>query len=352
MKKLIINILKIGVPLVFGVYLLWYFYDIMEEDEKVALFHHMKEANYLWLLLSMVLAFLSHLSRAYRWRYLIDPLGKRIGLWNAYHAIMIGYLFNLFVPRAGEATRAIVLSKTEKVPFAKLFGTIIAERAVDLIMLAIICAATIYFQYENLDLITSRMDVLNQQLTADSSGSDDGSGFPFKIVILSVLGIGALFGLALFIFKSSFRKKVVDLFKGFLEGGLSIFKSKNPWAFTFHSVLIWVLYIMMFVFCCYSIEETSDMPIGGIFAGFVAGTIGFIIVQGGIGVYQALVGLVITTYLYPEFENPIHSVGLALGWLIWLSQNLLILLLGLISYLLNIKNVTLVKNEEINTVES
>ena len=349
MKKIIINTLKIGIPLLIGVYLVWYFYSIRDEEEKTALFQHVKTANYFWIFLSLVIGLLSHISRAIRWRYMVDPLGKRIGFWTSYHAIMIGYFVNLFIPRAGEATRAVVLSKTEKVPFPKLFGTIIAERAIDLVFLGIICLITIYFQYDNLDLILTRLEVLNQQLSANSSNS---SSWSIKSIVFIVLGLGVIAGAGLMVFKANFRKKVIDLFKGFLEGGLSIFKSKNPVAFILHSLFIWVMYVSMFSICFLALPETAHMPIGGIFAGFVAGTIGFIVVQGGIGVYQALVGLIITTYLYPEFDKPIHSVGLALGWIIWLSQNLMVLLLGLISYLLNINNVTITKDEDVHAVEA
>ena len=349
MKKLIINILKIGIPLAIGAYLIWYFYDIMDEEEKTALFHHIKSANYFWIFLSLIFGLLSHISRAIRWQYLVEPLGKKIGFWNSYHAIMIGYFVNLFIPRAGEATRAVVMSKTEKVPFPKLFGTVIAERTIDLAFLAIICLITIYFQYDNLDLIQTRMEVLNEQLAANHV--NDG-GWSIKSIVLIIIGLGAIIGIGLMIFKPAFRQKIINLFKGFLEGGLSIFKSKNPIAFTLHSIFIWGMYVSMFAVCFLALPETSNMPIGGIFAGFIAGTIGFIIVQGGVGVYQALVALVITTYLYPEFDKPIHSVGLALGWIIWLSQSLMVMLLGLISYLINIKHVTISKDESLSSTES
>jgi uncharacterized BrkB/YihY/UPF0761 family membrane protein len=193
------------------------------------------------------------------------------------------------------------------------------------------------------------MTVLNDQLAGDTV--NDG-GWSIKSIILILLVIGAIAVAGLMVFKPALRQKVIDLFKGFLEGGLSIFKSKNPIAFVLHSLFIWGMYVSMFAVCFLALPETAHMPIGGIFAGFVAGTIGFIVVQGGIGVYQALVALVITTYLYPEFDKPIHSVGLALGWIIWLSQNLMVLLLGLISYLLNINNVTITKDEDLNPIEA
>ena len=78
---------------------------------------------------------LSHVSRAYRWNFMLHPLGYRPRLINNVLAIFITYIANLGVPRSGELFRATVMQTYEQIPFEKSFGTIIAERAVDLLML-------------------------------------------------------------------------------------------------------------------------------------------------------------------------------------------------------------------------
>src|SRR5699024_7124863 len=115
------------VPLGIGIYLLWWFYSAMDAATKDVFFKAIKEANYFWIVLSMALGFLSHLLRAYRWKYMLEPIGYHPKFWHRYHALMIGYLMNLLVPRAGEATRGALLYQTDKVPFSKSFGTIITE---------------------------------------------------------------------------------------------------------------------------------------------------------------------------------------------------------------------------------
>ena len=67
---------------------------------------------------------------------MIEPLGKLPSFWNCYHAVMAGYVINLTLPRAGEAARAALLAKYEDLPFEKTFGTILAERVVDMIILS------------------------------------------------------------------------------------------------------------------------------------------------------------------------------------------------------------------------
>ena len=152
MKTKIISFLKLSIPISFGIGLIWLFYDALCESDKEDLFKAFSEANYFWVVLSLVFGWMSHLSRAKRQSYLLKPMGYKVGFWNTYHALMIGYLVNLAFPRAGEASRAGMLFKTEKVPFEKGFGTIIAERAFDVGMLGVVTLIAIALQFDKLDL--------------------------------------------------------------------------------------------------------------------------------------------------------------------------------------------------------
>jgi len=148
MKNQLLKILKIIIPLFIGVYLMWYFWDAMSVKDKESFFRALNEANYFWFFLSLIFSFLSHLSRAVRWRYMLEPIGYKTKLMNRYNALMIGYIMNLLIPRAGEASRAGVLYQTENVPFTKSFGTIIAERVFDLVMLGIVVLLALFFSYD------------------------------------------------------------------------------------------------------------------------------------------------------------------------------------------------------------
>jgi uncharacterized protein (TIRG00374 family) len=341
MKAKIINILKIVLPLGFGVFLIWLFYDALCEDQKKDLFTAFGKANYFWVILGLMFSFLSHVSRAYRWKYLLDPMGYKISFWNAYHALMIGYVVNLVFPRAGEASRAGIISKTEKVPFQKGFGTILAERAVDVGMLGIIVLITLGLQVGKLDIFQAKIDQFNSGV----SGCGNSQVFTILGAVVKyaiLLGLAAAIGLT--IFKKSFRDKIKEFVKGLYEGVVSIFKTKYKLQFIGHTFFIWIMYILMFSVCYYSVEETAGLGLDAMLAGFVAGTIGIILVQGGIGVYPAFVGLIVTTYLAPDAPG-ILPEALALGWIIWTSQTLLMIVLGLISLAINGKNVKFAKDE-------
>src|SRR5690554_1606089 len=108
-NKKITSVIKVVVPLAIGIYLTWHFYNAMDAPTKGIFFKAIKEANYFWIFLSMMLGFLSHAIRAYRWKYMLEPIGYTTSFWHRYHALMIGYLVNLLIPRMGEITRPALL---------------------------------------------------------------------------------------------------------------------------------------------------------------------------------------------------------------------------------------------------
>jgi len=330
MKKAIIGGLKMVVPIALGVWLVLYFYRQLDEAQRAELFDAFGRANWWWLLLSIVLGWMSHMSRAWRWRYLLDSMGYRPGFWNCYHATMSGYFMNLLIQRAGEASRAALLFRREKVPFAKGFGSIMAERTVDTILLLCLFALTVLLQLDKLDLFQERIASF-----MEGQGPAETSGFPWLWLIAGVLALGAGVTTYLMISRPIFHARVMEILRGFAEGLRSVTRTKHPWSFVFHTFLIWFLYVLMFAVGFYCLPETSQVPWAGIMAGFVAGAIGIVLVQGGIGVYPAFVALIVSVYMpAPEGGGLLSPEALAMGWLIWVAQTVMTIVLGGISLLL------------------
>ncbi len=345
MKSKIISSLKIILPLGFGVFLIWLFYDALCEEEKVALFSAFGTANYFWVIISLIFGFASHLSRAWRWRYLLEPMGYKVSFWNSYHSVMIGYIVNLVFPRAGEASRAGVLAKTEKVPFQKSFGTIMAERGVDLGMLGIVALIGLALQMDKLDMFTATLS----NFDSTACGNTQIFGILGAIVKYGIL-LGLIGAIAAFAFSKKFRTKLIEFIKGFWEGIIAIFKTKNKLKFIVHTIFIWLMYVLMFGVCFQALPSTSELGIDAVLAGFIAGTIGIIVVQGGIGVYPVLVGLILTSYISTT-DASIDPDALALGWIIWTSQTAMVIILGLVSLALNGKNVNLGDDEPLQSAK-
>lgn len=316
MKKFL-SIIKVALPLAFGVFLIWYVFKDLSEQEKEELFQSMSQAKMGFILLSVLLGILSHMSRAVRWKYTIQPLGKSPSFWNSFFCVMIGYVANLALPRLGEVTRPALLGKYEGLPFNKLFGTIVAERVADLLILALIMASVIFME----------LDMLKDMLYNFLSESSD----KFSVQNLLILGFVLIIGGALFFFlmlaKSSnpLFVKVRDLIKGIMEGVQSIIKMENKWYFILHTLFIWIMYVGMFAACFYSIEETASVPVSGIMAAFVMGSLAIVFVQGGLGVFP--IAVMETLMLYGITKTS----ALAMGWIIWTSQTLMVIVFGVLS---------------------
>jgi uncharacterized protein (TIRG00374 family) len=262
--------------------------------------------------ISVFIGILSHISRAIRWNFLLEPLGYRPGIVNNVLIILIAYFTNLGIPRSGEVLRATALATYEGVPFEKGFGTIVTERVVDLIMLLLIILVTLLMQ----------TDILLEFL--------DGKGISLAaMVILLGAGILGLFLFLAFLRRSANRLaiRLKNLIKGLLDGVMSIFRMKKKWWFLWHTLFIWSCYIAMFWVIKYTVPETVILTLDQILVGFVAGAFAMSTTNGGIGLYPIAVSSSLAIYGISDVS------GDAFGWIMWISQTLMVVVFGAISFL-------------------
>ena len=290
----------------------------LETDQKDAVFDSLKKANYNWIALSLVFGILSHISRAYRWKYLLSPLGYKPRFWNSFFSVMIGYLVNLFLPRVGEVTRCGIMSKYEKISFSKLVGTVIAERIADLTILGTIIVVVIFVELDTIKALL--VSIIPQDLDTT---------YILTIVGVSTLILTIIAIVAYQVLKRSVNTvatKIKGILHGFADGLKSIMKMEHSFLFILHTLFIWLMYMTMFYVAFLSLPETSNVPISVMLAAFSLGALSLILVQGGIGVYPAAIMKVLL--LYKIGEN--GDAG-ALGWIIWASQTAMLLSLGLLA---------------------
>lgn len=261
-----------------------------------------------------------------RWRLLIQPLGYTPKLYNTFFALMVGYMANLAIPRLGEVSRCGVLTKYEKIPFTESFGTVIAERAIDLLCLILIFTGTLIFQFEELWGLTNER-ILNPLSSKVSQLSQNGT---FLWIALIVIVLGVL-GVVFLIRKSKgvLLKKIKELALGFWDGLKSVKNIKRPYLFVLHTILIWFLYtyVLYLSFSCF--KELSVLGFGAALAAMLFGSLGIVFVPGGTGAYQALV----TETLTSAYKAP-FAFAFAFSWLIWSAQFIFLLLVGVISLIL------------------
>ena len=296
-------------PILLGVFLIWYSLSKVSLSELLAYF---KNADYFWIVLGMFFGLLSHLSRAYRWRFQLEPMGYNIKLSNSIMAVFATYLINYTIPRAGEIARASILTTYEGVPFEKGFGTIVAERVADLIVIFGIILVTLFLQFDFIFAFLSK------------------SFNPKSIFIgLSILAI--LFIIFVFYIRKSktgLALKIKTFVNGLTEGVLSIFKMKKKWAFIFHTLFIWTMYVLMFYVTSFSVEELYGIPFGAILIGFISASFSIAATNGGIGSYPIAVYAAFSIFGIPE------DPSIAFGWIVWTSQTLVLIVLGGLSLLL------------------
>lgn len=301
------KIVKISLPLLLGGVLVWYSLTGMDQEKMV---FHLKNANYAWIFLGLFFGILSHLSRAYRWKFMLAPMGYNPKFTNSVLAVLIGYFVNLAIPRAGEVSRATVMVNYENIPFEKGFGTIVAERIADLIMMFLIIGITLFFQFDFiLTLVAKNFD-------------------PLKIgmIFMGVIVVIILFSSFVKKAKQGILLKIKNFVLSLIEGVTSILKMKKKWAFIFHTIFIWAMYVAMFWATIPAIQGL-EVPVGGMLVGFIAGGFSIAATNGGIGSYPLAVMGAFLLFNVPE------SPSEAFGWIMWSAQTLMIVVLGGLAFL-------------------
>lgn len=283
--------------------MVWYSLSQISLTELLLYF---KKADYFWVVLGIFFGLLSHLSRAYRWRFQLEPMGYHIKFGNSIMAVFATYLINYTIPRAGEVARASILTNYEAVPFEKGIGTIVAERIADVIVMLGIIMITLFLEFEFIyAFLIDKFD-------------------PLKIILgfITLLLLVLIFLRYIKRSNSKVALKIKTFVNGLIEGALSIFKMKKKWAFIFHTLFIWLMYVLMFYVTTFSLEQTSNIPFAAVLIAFIAGSFSIAATNGGIGSYPEAIVLAFLLFNLPEDPSR------ALGWIMWTSQTLLIIIFG------------------------
>lgn len=275
MKITLKDIIQTIVSLALGIYVFWLVYSNLDMDEMSKL---IKSARWEFVLFPIGLCLLSSLVRALRWNMLIEPIAKKPALKNTFSAVMYGYFVNHLLPRAGEIARCGVLKKYEGISFAELVGTVITERAFDLVTTLLIVTSTVVLEFDTFSDILSGVSIW-QSICSILTNTI------FWIVTGAVLLLVFLFR------KQIMRLKIVAKIKeiaiGVLNGLKSFTKVKNKPLFIIYSLLIFFMYYLMLYFSFWMFDFTEVLGLEEALVTYVFGALGMLVpVQGGIGAYE------------------------------------------------------------------
>lgn len=317
--------IQVGLSLAVALWIFWFLY---RDIELVRLQDQLASSNWGWILCSLSIAWLGYWIRGWRWALLIKSEEGELPVSSsrAYHAVMVGYLVNLLVPRAGEVARCGVLVRSNGTPLGQGFGTVIVERSVDLLFL---CGTILLaFLLEN-ELFLS---LIGELVDLSALGEKLLRHLPL------LLGGTAAVGLLFYLLGRKYRNhglvnKLQLFFKQLITGIRSIGSLRNPAGFWLSSVLIWVIYFVTMYTVSLGIETAANLSGSQVLLVMVMGSIGMIApVQGGIGTFHALVAYILIQFGVSEADGKIFAA------IIHGTQVLLVLLVGISSwaYLLKI----------------
>jgi len=248
-------VLRYTVGIVLTLLFLW----LAFRGTKLAkLLDELRSAHYGWVLLSLAILMTSHLVRAWRWRYLLEPIKPGIRLRNLFSGVMIGYLINNILPRAGEIARPYVIGRLESISKSSALGTIVVERIMD----------TVSFLF----LVMLIPFVYNGPLRETFPWLMEGG------VILSIATAAVIVLLTLFMLRRDWTDRLLRVFErilgnrlarrvnqlvhSFLDGLLFL---KHPRRFLFigiSSVLVWGLYVLMTYTAFYAFHLEDRLGLG------------------------------------------------------------------------------------------
>jgi hypothetical protein len=321
MKKPIVTILQYLFFLGLGVLFVWLSVRKINHEQWLQIKASLHRARLYLIIPVCAMLLLSHYSRAMRWRILMEPMGYHPSKFNTFAAVMIGYLVNAGVPRLGEVVKCTLLARYEKVRVDRLVGTIVMERAVDVVCLVAVFMTALLLQGH----------VIGEYVASLFGGFfRDKAGHTSSTKIILYAGGFFIFILLFYIVLKRYGHidavgKVKTVVKGILHGLQSIRFIKHKGWFLFHTIIIWTMYLGSTTIGIYALQETAPLGIEGGLTTLAVGSVGMVLTPGGIGAYPLLVSKLIGLYGLDE-----ATIGNALGWLLWTVQTIIIVIGGVI----------------------
>ena len=315
MKAKLLSTLKYLFFLGIGIAIL---YAVFKDKDLEKMLADIQNAEYKWLVFSIVFGYAAYLFRGLRWLLLLETMNYKTTANHATQAIAAGYFANLIFPRAGEVVRCTSLYKVTGIPVNKLFGTILLERTIDMVLLLTCICLSFLLKFKALTAFFG--SVFSNAPAAEISA--------VKLVFLaSIIAVPV----AIYLFreqlqKSSLYQKIISLARGVKEGFQTAFHMKQKGLFAVYTLLIWIMYLLMTYICFFSIPETAHLTLADGLYITVIGGLGMIVpVQGGLGPYHAAVTLGVVSIGLTE------TTGATLAILIHSAQTIMILITGIIA---------------------
>lgn len=259
------------------------FYLAMRDVDTSELLAALKNAAYGWLIPIVATIFIGHGLRAWRWQILIEALPDHqrtgelntISFKNTFMALLIGYFANILVPRLGEFARAASLSKQEGIRFSGVFGTVVAERVFDVIVLLLGIASLSVLFYDQFLFLQDRVLLPLLSLSQDIS---------IGWTAFGLAGFTAVGYITLRSMKASqssklmqFRRRLISVIKSFKDGLFTLLTAPKRVILIVSTILMWLSYAAMayLMFIMLDMDSNYDLGFAAAWSIMIFGAIGF-----------------------------------------------------------------------------
>ena len=302
--------LRILIPIVLGIFFIYITYRLTSQAERLLIWNYIKSAQIQYVVGAMLFGASADVIRGLRWQLLSKAIGYSSGTINSIASVFMCYTSNMAIPRSGEIIRATALSEYNKIPIGKTFGTIAAERVIDISISILILFLVWILQY---DVILESFFKEDYLMFIDNN---------FWLIFSTV----NIFIAIIFILITRV-KKIKRFFISVLEGFLSLTKLKKKlFPFMLLSLLIWTCYVLAFFTIKFSVTELNVIDNSLIFPAFVVGVFSISLSNHGLGVYPLAIALFLSNFGIST------EIGLTYGWLAWSCQAIITLIFGGLSF--------------------
>lgn len=313
------DILKLIIFLGIGFFFIYWFLLKLDASQKEAIWESFTHANYFWVVATMLCCMLSHFVRALRWQLLFEPLRCKPRLNNTFGSVVVAYMANLAFPRLGEVMRCATLRTSDDIPIEKSLGTVVTERVIDVLAFGVVVLIGMMVMYGQVkEWLVGALAEKVQSLPSLAL-------LLAVIVVIGIIGIIMYRSLRPRLLKYKIFQKIDNIIQGGIDGLKSIFHlgTRSVILFILYSVIIYMLYIAGGILILQAFPETLGLGFAAAFVLYLFGSVGMTVSQGGLGAYPVLVWQALALYGVGE------TVGLAAGWLLWSSQQIIVIVVGL-----------------------
>lgn len=310
-----------GIPLVVSAGLCYVLFTSIDFGEMARIVR--RECRAGWIVAALVVSVFSHVARAARWRIQLRALGIECSLWQLTLSIFGTYAVNLVFPRLGELWRTTYVARRTGAPFARVFGSMVADRLSDTLTVLLLTLAA--FALASGHMI---------EYLHDSAGAADAL---VRLLVSPWLWLALILaGGAVVLWVARSRSSVAARLRGIVAGlwqGFAVVATmpgRGRWLLL--TVAVWGCYYVQLYLAFYAFPFTAALASahGGataVLVTFVLSSISMAVPSnGGIGPWQWAVILALGTYGVAAAPAAAFA-NLVLG-----SQTLLLIALGIFTF--------------------